>query len=481
MDITEKVPLEYQLFALSFKSPGAITYFYETLPPEMVGIPDGNTGLNEFYCALLDFHRKTGVDPIDPIAFKSWLETETEVYVALGGEPGVIVMLANILEQELSTPESVAGILRFRANKRKQINSLQELQLIVTKKDFKTDEDNERIGFLTDQIRALENEIGYDPLSTVITAADMAAGAANIWELPDFLPTQFLDLNKALGYTEDGGFCKGAVHTILANSGKGKSTFAKCLANHWVEEGHTVLYVNYEEAVAHWERVLLTQITGTNVYEGATLSKAERDKYTKMFCDKMEEWGDRLMVRHDPDTPYFDDLEKWLRDIIGHNERVPDVVIIDTIQSMFLRGARGGPRWGQFEEMMVRLEKLAKDMNAVIVITAQQNTNQIKEKREVVNQADAGGSIAIVQKSSVTIFIKERRLEAGMDDEDEFVMELQIPKNRITGATFMKKPPLVRYNDKTKSYEAHDLVDSGPYENNITLPYVEIDPEMLPI
>lgn len=477
MDSVDETPIEFQVFALSFRLPGAISYFEQNLPPEMVGLPQGNTGLHEFYLALLDFHRRTGLDPIDTIAFQSWLETETEIYVALGGAPVVIAFLAEVMDRELSTPDSVVGILRFRANKRKQIDSLQELQLLVTKKEFKTDEDNERINHLTNEIRALENEIGYDPLASVSTALDMAASAYDIWELPDFLPTQFIDLNKALGYTEDGGFCKGAVHAILAESGKGKSTFAKCLANHWADEGNTVLYVNYEEAIAHWKRILLTQITGKNVYMGAT--EEEKVKYTKMFQEKMLEWGDRFMVRHDPDTPYFDDLEKWLRDIIGHNERVPDVVVIDTIQSMFMKGARSGPRWGQFEEMMVRFEKLAKDMHAVFVITAQQNSNAVKEKREVIHQGDTGGSVTITQKSAVTIFIREKRLAGNTADDDtldQYIMELQIPKNRITGATFAKNPPLVRYNDTTKSYEPYDLEDSERYDNS---GYVELDPDMI--
>lgn len=463
-------PFEYQIFGLCFKQPGAISYFNEHLPPEMVGSPTGNLGINEFYLSLLDFHRRTGLDPVDHIAFKSWLESETELYASLGGEPVVITFLATVLEGELSTPESVTGVLRFRANKRKQLSSLQELQLLVTKKEFKTDEDNQRITYLTDQIRALENEIGYDPLASVVTASDMAESAWDIWDLPDFLPTQFLELNKALGYTEDGGFCKGAVHAVLAESGKGKSTFAKCLANFWADQGHTILYVNYEEAIAHWQRILLTQITGKNVYLGGT--DEEKAHYTKIFQEKMHEWGDRFMVRHDPDTPYFDDLEHWLRDIIGHNERIPDVVIIDTIQSMFMKGGRAGQRWGQFEEMMVRFEKLAKDMHAVFVITAQQNSNMAKEKREVIHQGDAGGSVTIIQKSSVAIFLKEKHLAGGDETDDEYIMECQIPKNRITGGTFKKAPPLVLYNDSTKSYEPYDLEGAAPYEE-----YFPLDPD----
>jgi replicative DNA helicase len=170
------------------------------------------------------------------------------------------------------------------------------------------------------------------------------------------------------------------------------------------------------------------------------------------------------MVRHDPETPYFEDLEFWIRDLIGHPERTPDVLIIDTIQSMFIRGGgKGKPRWGEYEEMMVRLEKLAKDMNAAVIITAQENSNRMKEKREVVQQSDTGGSLAIQQKCAVTIFLTDKKLIAQDDVTDSSITQLQIPKNRITGSTFMYDPPLVRYNDYNKTYEDYEIVSSSTY------------------
>jgi RecA-family ATPase len=176
------------------------------------------------------------------------------------------------------------------------------------------------------------------------------------------------------------------------------------------------------------------------------------------------------MVRHDPDTPYFEDLEFWLRDIIGHNVNMPDIVIIDTIQSMFTRGAgKGKPRWGEFEEMMVRLEKLARDMNCALIITAQENANRMKEKREVVQQSDTGGSLAIQQKCAVTIFITEKRLATDDETEDENIMQLQIPKNRITGSAFMYDPPLVKYVDYKKTYEDYDPVTDSSYTSSSSL------------
>lgn len=463
------IPLEYNVFALAFRQEGAISQFSESLPPEFVGAIHGNTGLSQFYQALLDFHRKTGLDPIEPIAFRSWLETETDIYDALGGAGGVTVFIGMVMELELATPESVIAILKHRANKRRQIDFSQELQLLLSRKNHKSEADIDRVSYLTEQIKEIETEIGYDPLASVITATQMAKRVGSLWELPDFLPTPFKALNCAMGYTDKGGFVKGAVHAVLAPSGKGKSTFAKCLMNHWVEEGHTVLYVNYEEAQDHWERILMTQVTRQNMYDTGHLTDEQKKFYEDIYVRRMEAWGDRFIVKHDPDTSYFEDLEKWLRDILSHRENIPDAIIIDTVNSLFMKGGGGKARWGDYEQMMVRLEKLAKDMHTALIITSQENTNRMKDKREVVQQSDAGGSITIVQKCAITIFITEKRLMGDDDSEDETIMQLQIPKNRITGSAFNGDPPLVRYNDATKSYEDYEPVDDTPYDPDAVL------------
>jgi replicative DNA helicase len=469
LEESSDTPIEYQIFALSLREHGAIETFVKDLPSEIVGINHGQKGIHEFYLALIAYHNATNLSIVDPIGFKGWLETETDIREALGGNAGVSVMMDLLMSLDLPSVDSAIQLVKYKANKRKQLDYLQELQLILNQKGTKSDKDIARISLITSEIKELENSLNYDPLEKLTTANDISNRAESLLDIPSFLPTQFKALNRAMGYTDDGGFYKGAVHAVIAPSGKGKSTFTKCLANHWVESGHTVLYVNFEEAVGHWERILMTQIIGKNVYaESEKWSPEERAKYLKMFKDKLAQWGNKLMVRHDPETPYFEDLERWLRDILDYAE-TPEVVIIDTIQSMFTKGGKGKPRWGEFEEMMVRLEKLARDMNCVLIITAQENSNRMKEKREVVQQSDTGGSLAIQQKCAVTIFITEKRLISGDESEDENIMQLQIPKNRITGSSFVYNPPLVRYVDSKKLYEEYDSVNDEDYDTGSLL------------
>ena len=458
-------PLEYQVFALALRSKGAISYFSANLPEEAVGAVSNQLGLSEFYKALLSYHKTTKLDLVDPIAFKAWLESETDIHTALGGSIGVDTVMDILMAVDVSNEESISQILKHRCNKKKQLDILQELQILLTQKGEKNPKQHARIAEITAEIKNLESDLNFNVLDTVVTAKDISNRAESLLEIPSFLPTQFKSLNRAMGYTDAGGFFRGSVHAIIAASGKGKSTFAKCLVNHWADTGYRVLYVNFEEAVSHWERVLMTQIIEKNVYaESSSWSEKEKIDNINKFKNKLNEWGDRFMVRHDPDTPYFEDLEKWLRSIMGHSELVPDAIVIDTIQSMFTKSTgKGKPRWGEFEEMMVRLEKLARDMNCALIITAQENSNRMKERREVVQQSDTGGSLSIQQKCAVTIFITEKKLISGDDSEDETIMQLQIPKNRITGSTYLYNSPLVRYVDQHKKYVEYEPITNDSY------------------
>jgi replicative DNA helicase len=462
---TPQYPIEYQVFALSLRNPGSIAYFDAQLPEDIVGTINNQIGINEFYKALLAYHHVTKLDLVDPVAFKSWLESETDIHSGLGGAIGVDTMIDILLNIKISDHESVTQVIKHRANKQKQLNILQELEFILTQKGEKTAKEIARISEITTEIKNLENELNFNPLDSVTTAEDIAKRAESLLDIPSFLPTQYKSLNRAMGYTDEGGFFRGAVHAIIAPSGKGKSTFAKCLVNNWADTGYRVLYVNFEEAVPHWERVLMTQIIEKNVYaEASNWSDKEKEDNLNKFQEKLNQWGDRFMVRHDPDTPYFEDLEKWLRSIMGHSELIPDVIVIDTIQSMFTRSSgKGKPRWGEFEEMMVRLEKLARDMSCVLIITAQENANRMKERREVVQQSDTGGSLSIQQKCAVTIFITEKKLISGDDSEDENIMQLQIPKNRITGSTYVYNSPLVKYIDQHKKYVEYEPITAESY------------------
>lgn len=140
-----ELPLEYQVFALSFKDDDAIKYFAENLPVKAVGAIDDSLGLKEFYQTLLDYYDVTKSAPVDTIGFRSWLETETTLYSAINELVGMDAFMDTILDLKVSNPEQVTAVLKKRANTRAQMDTIGELTAILNKKTNRTEEDEERI------------------------------------------------------------------------------------------------------------------------------------------------------------------------------------------------------------------------------------------------------------------------------------------------------------------------------------------------
>ncbi len=442
--------LDRQILAAALYNPEAVEVFKDSLNPESIGKPVQMFGYYQLYTAAVKCHSEIG--DISPDVFDSWLQNYPEIYESLGGVKGYAELVGSLPDGSTANPLSLVKLAHKRLGRTQTIKKLNELQLKLN--DDQIDDDSlENLAIeVQDRIRSTRPEQKF----TLRTALEIAENADNLWEDLPFIPTQFRALNEALGYDKDtGGVLRSSILSIVATSGLGKSTLAKSLCNHWLDNGYRVLFINFEETQDWWERVLMTQITKENCLK--PLPSHEASKLTKKFRSKMEEWGDRLMVRHDPDSLYYEDLEAWLKDLYhDHEDKRPDIVVIDTIQSLFTKSG-GGARWGDFEYMMVRLEKLAKDMNAVFILTVQQNNNALREGRTTVNQSDVGGSVTIVQKSTVAMLLMPRREEIGLDTDWDSVpssgiIEIHMPKNRITGAQSNNKPPLIQYEDETKTY-----------------------------
>jgi replicative DNA helicase len=455
---SKELPLEYQVFALSFKDDDAVKYFADNLPVKTIGAFDDSLGLKEFYQSILEYHALTKSAPVDPIGFRSWLETETNLYTAINELVGIDAFMDTILNLKVSNPEQVTAVLKKRANTRTQMDHLKELTQLINKKDNKTEQDDKRIEILTTEIRRLEASVQYNPFEGVTSIEDIKSNADDIFDIPSFLPTPYASLNKALGYSETkGGFPRSAVSGVAAQSGFGKSTLTKCLVNHWLDLGLNVLFINFEETRNHWEKILFSQVIEDNVYSKAEKwTPQEKDLNKGKFFDRLNSWGDQLKVKHSPESSYYDDLERWIRDLVGDGQWKPDVIVIDTIQSLIARGVSGS-RWGEYEFMMINLERLAKDLDAAIILTAQLNNDAVKENREVIKQSDLGGSLTIFQKCSIIVVITEKKLLTDGDIMEARIMQLQIPKNRIMGMIPMHSVPTIRYDDNAKSYYEHTL------------------------
>lgn len=458
--MNEEAQLDKQILAASLYDPEAIGIFSEFLNPDAVGKPVQAYGYFQLYSDIVKCHKEIG--EVTPDIFGAWLDNYPAVLDQLGGKKSYNELVKSLDGVEKINPTSLLKLAHKRLGRTQTIKKMEELKQALGD-DGADDDSLEALSMeIQDRIRSARPEHKL----VIRTATNIAEDAEALWDFQPFIPTQYKGLNASLGYDRDsGGVMRGNIYSIVATSGLGKSTLVKSMCNHWLDTGYKVLFINFEEAQDHWERILMTQITENNAYKKIASDEAAR--MTKKFKSKMNEWGDRFMIRHDPDSLYYEDLEHWLKEIYdNHEDKRPDIVVIDTIQSLFTKSG-GKARWGEFEYIMVRLEKLAKEMNAVFILTAQQNSNALKESRTEINQSDIGGSVTIVQKSSVVIVLVPRKDNVDLDsfgsEGISDIIELHMPKNRITGTSAKKNPPLVKYDDEKKLYSDWSLAQDSKY------------------
>lgn len=470
--------IDYDVLATLLKDPEAAPVFHEIIIDGAVGKVNHAYGVYQLYQNAIKCYETTG--EVNFKIFEQWLQQFPELYDKIGGKEAYKELAGELELIAPSNPVSLAKLVNNNFSRQVALLKVEGLKQILSS-DQATDEEIEAASAeLQDKVRGVKKreEIHFRTALTIANEAD------ELFDTVPFIPTQYKALNRALGYDKDiGGVMRGNIYSVVATSGRGKSSFVKSLCNNWLDNGLKVLFVNFEEARDHWERVLMTQVTGHNVYKSHERTSIELSKISNAFKAKMNEWGSRFMVRHDPDSLYFEDLEAWLRDLYDHQEQDrPDIVVIDTIQSLFTKSG-GKARWGEFEQIMVRLEKLAKDMNAVFLITAQQNSNSLRENRTDINQSDIAGGVTIVQKSSVVMVLMPMQTEIDLDsygsDGITPIMEIIIPKNRITGTQSNNNPPLVRYDDELKLYLDYDMSEAlASVENSYSqlATFASIDP-----
>jgi replicative DNA helicase len=472
--------MDYDVLATILKDPNAPAIFKEHVVDGAVGKVNHAYGLYQLYNNAIKCYEAVG--EVNFEIFNKWLQQFPDLYDKIGGKESYDALVAQLDAIEPSDPVALSRLVNHNYNRTIALNKLDLLKDKLSS-DQATDEDIDDAAIeLQDKIRGVKKREKI----TIRTAINIAHDSDELFNTAPFIPTQFKGLNKSLGYDKNlGGVMRGNIYSIVATSGRGKSSLAKSLCNHWLDEGEKVLFINFEEASDHWERTLMAQVTGHNVYKSNQKTSDQLSKISKEFKKKMEEWGTRFMVRHDPDSLYFEDLEAWLRDLYDHQEEDrPDIVVIDTIQSLFTKSG-GKARWGEFEQIMVRLEKLAKDMNAVFILTAQQNSNSLRENRNEINQSDIAGGVTIVQKSSVVMVLMPMQTEIDLDsygsDGITPIMEIHVIKNRIAGLQSNLNPPLVIYDDESKLYLDYDMsqaLDTPSSKKTLLDSYASIDPTL---
>ena len=177
------------------------------------------------------------------------------------------------------------------------------------------------------------------------------------------IPTGFKQFDR-----ESGGFARGALVTIGANSGGGKSATASQMAINMASMGYKVLLVPLE--MSKWEmtaRIManVTKTPLTNILTGR-LATSEKDEVRH----KMRKWRKKVKAKGGRYTIYKPETDMTIEEIMAAISAVQcDVVIIDYIS--LLKGTDDENQWLKLGSAARYAKINAENMNRVNILLCQ--------------------------------------------------------------------------------------------------------------
>lgn len=228
------------------------------------------------------------------------------------------------------------------------------------------------------------------------------------------IPTGLVDLDKIL----NGGLRRGALITVGARPGMGKSAFAETIACN-ISTGHSVLFLSMEmpetevteRAVANWGRVSASRLST------ATLAD---DDWSKVTAAAKKANDASLYIDDQPGLTLLDVTTKARQVKRKHGL---DVLIVDYLQLM---SGTEEKRYQQIESITKGLKILAKTLDIAVLALSQFSRDIEKRPDPRPKSSDFRDGGSIEQDSDVLLGL--HRDDQGQESRD--YAEVYIMKNR---------------------------------------------------
>lgn len=246
----------------------------------------------------------------------------------------------------------------------------------------------------------------------------------------DVIPTGFANYDKV-----SGGFARGALVTIGANSGGGKSTLASSMCVNMASLGYKVLLVPLEMSSREMTARIMANVTNTDLTKILLqrLATNERElvhKRYKRWVTKVKEKGGQYTIF----KPLEDmNIEEVMASISTHE---CDVVIVDYIS--LLKGVDGDDQWRALGSVARYAKINAETMNRVNILLCQvDDTAKIRYARSI-SEHSSSSWVWVVKKEDKTegkAIIKVEQPKSRNSLAFPFMLELDYAKMRANDVT----------------------------------------------
>lgn len=279
---------------------------------------------------------------------------------------------------------------------------------------------------------------------------------------------------------ETGGWQKGDLYVIAARPGMGKSTWAINLMMRACELGASVAYFSLEmDQLQIWRKInsMFSGVDVKKIRNGRT--NEEEKKRIEDVYHNIYDWKFNVIAN----CTYLDDIENKCKKI--QIEKGLDLIIVDYLQLIQLRNAKGKNRETQVSEISRRMKTLTRENSCHVPVIALSQLSRAVEARGGTKRpqlSDLRESGAIEQDASMVTFIYRPQYYGILEDEEgnslEGIVELITRKNRH-GALFTSRKkfeyPYAEFTELTDFSQNKNFVNDTPVDNIIKVERVETE------
>lgn len=300
------------------------------------------------------------------------------------------------------TPENVvfyAELVQQAAIRRRLIETSRLIASEAQESDF---------SYLTESARGkIDDAIGIRKSLVTFVDDEINKTIDDMSEPPTYQATPWAMLTKAIG-----GFRNGALYTIGARPGKGKTSIGLQIAMTLSRNGSVAL-ASLEMGRAEIHKRIIS--IGASVPMDATMNNSLSDDEWQRVAKFKEAIRPNIAIDDRAELTIYD-IRSFARSV----NRVMPIkgVVVDYLQLMSMRDSR--PRHEQVAEMSRQLKILARDLDVPVIALSQLNRNSEARSDKRPSLADLRESGAIEQDSDVVILLHQ---------EDDLLL-LDVAKNR---------------------------------------------------
>jgi len=216
----------------------------------------------------------------------------------------------------------------------------------------------------------------------------------------------------------------GLLGVVSAPDGAGKTTYAECLAEHWAQKHHAVVYVHYELNKGWMMKRRLARQAHITVHDmhSGHLSPAQQAEVADVR-KRLLSWQGEISYLHAPGWTMERTIEE-LRKL--HSEGKCAVVVVDYLEKVAASARQIKMRleWFQREaDNVEQLKNFAESAGVPVLMVAQMRKDAKRQDMDKLDRGAIRGAGEKSEKANLVVMLNRQRTEDGYANEIDVLID----------------------------------------------------------